>query len=392
MTAPSHANPLESWDPPPRGIAGVALVVGAVLLAACFLLGWLLFNVEQFFQAYLFGFLFWWTASMGCLGLALLHNLTGGHWGVAIRPFLHAGMGTILLVALLFVPLAFGIFAIYGHTAGTGAHVYGWAHPEAASDPLLATKLAYLNTPFFLARAVLYFVLWIGAAAIARSGARRASALSLAVLILAISFASIDWAMSLDPYWYSTMYGALYVAGAAVAAMAISVVFLASLAPPRATEDRRAADVFNDLGNLLLAFIMVWAYFSFSQFLIIWAGNLPEEATWYLHRSAHGWQAVILAVAILHFALPFLLLLSRDVKRSPRLILAVAGGIVVVRMLDLLWVVAPSFHDHGWRGVLLDVVAWLGVGGVWLGVFFLRLRPPGHEPRRRARHDKKKKG
>ncbi|MBW3600029.1 MAG: hypothetical protein KY475_22500 [Planctomycetes bacterium] len=380
MTAASHANPLESWRPPSRGVAGFSLAAGAVLLIVCFAAGLLLFSLETFFQAYLFGFLFWWVASMGCVGLALLHNLTGGHWGNSIRPFLHAGMGTILLAAVLFVPLAFGI-----------GRLYEWAHQDAAADPILAPKLAYLNTPFFLARAALYFVLWLIAAAIARRGARRASALSLAVVILAVSFASIDWAMSLDPHWYSTMYGALYVAGAAVAAMALSVAFLAALAPSRAAEDRRAADVFNDLGNLLLAFIMVWAYFSFSQFLIIWSGNLPEEATWYLDRSQHGWQWVIVLVALLHFALPFLLLLSRDVKRNPRIILLVAGGLLVMRMLDLLWVVAPSFHGHGWSGILLDVAAWLGIGGVWLGVFCWRLTPPAPESHRhRGKHGKKK--
>lgn len=378
MTVASHATPLESWRPPSRGFVNTALVAGGALLGLTFLVG--LFSLDRFFQAYLFAFLFWWTVSMGCLGLTLLHNLTGGNWGDAIRPFLFAGMATLLPTVLLFIPVALGV-----------GRIYEWAHPEAAEDPLIAFKMGYLNQPFFLIRAVVYFLIFLASASIARRGAKRASAIALAALILAISFASVDWAMSLDPHWFSTMYGALYVIGGAVAAMAVSIVGLAMLAPWRNPVDRRSADVLNDLGNLLLAFVMVWAYFSFSQFLIIWAGNLPEEATWYVHRSTHGWQWVIMLVAALHFVLPFMLLLSRDVKRNPRLILYVAGGLILMRMVDLLWVVAPSFEEHGWLGILLDLAAWLGIGGLWIAIFARRLKPiPDEAHPARVKHGKKK--
>jgi hypothetical protein len=242
---------------------------------------------------------------MGFLGLALLHNLTGGNWGAAIRPFLHAGIATVLLCVGLFIPVALGL-----------GKIYEWAHYDrfdanlAASDPILYEKVNYyLYRWFVLARTAGYFVIWVIVAAIARSGARRSSAISLAALILAVSFAAIDWAMSLDPHWFSTMYGALYIAGAAVVSMALSIIFLGSLASRGGSIDRRTAEIFNDLGNLLLAFVMIWAYFSFSQFLIIWSGNLPEESVWYIARAQNGWQYVAMAIALFHFAAPFLLLL-----------------------------------------------------------------------------------
>jgi hypothetical protein len=380
MTAAAHATPLESWRPPPTRAAVIALAVGAALMAACAIVG--VFAPRPFFQAYLFAFLFWWTASMGCLGLALLHNLTGGAWGTAIRPFLHAGMGTVALLVLLFVPLVFGFDRLYWWM--------GLSLEDAA--PGDEPKAIWFNFWFVLGRVAVYFLLWLLAAAIAQSRARRPSAVILAVLVLTASFAAVDWAMSLERHWFSTIYGGLYVAGALVVAMALSIVFLASLAPPAAAADRRSGDILNDLGNLLLAFIMIWAYFSFSQFLIIWSGNLPEENIWYIHRSQHGWGLVAAALALLHFAAPFLLLLSRDIKRNPKTILAVAGGLVFMRSIDLLWVVAPSFQEHGWTAILLDFAALVGLGGIWIAVFVWRLKPLDEHARPHGKRGKRKGG
>jgi hypothetical protein len=319
---------------------------------------------------------------MGCLGLALVHNLTGGAWGTAIRPFLHAGMGTVLLIAVLFVPLLFGLDRLYDWRRLT---------VEDAS-PVEAPKAVWFNSWFFFGRVVGYFVVWLLAAAIARGRARQPSAVVLALVVLTASFAAVDWAMSLESHWFSTMYGALYVAGALVAAMALSIIFITSLAPPAAAADPRSGDLLNDLGNLLLAFIMIWAYFSFSQFLIIWSGNLPEDNIWYIHRSRHGWELVAGALALLHFAAPFLLLLSRDVKRNPRAILAVAAGLVFMRSIDLLWVVAPSFKEHGILAIALDFAALVGLGGVWIAVFVWRLKPPEELHRAHGKRGKRKGG
>jgi hypothetical protein len=209
-------------------------------------------------------------------------------------------------------------------------------------------------------------------------------------VILAVSFAAVDWAMSLEPHWFSTIYGGLYLAGAAVAAMALSIVFLGSLAPDGAAVDHESRDVLNDLGNLLLAFVMIWAYFSFSQFLIIWSGNLSEETPWYLRRSSHGWQYVAIGIALLHFAAPFLLLLSRDIKRNAKTIVVVAFGLLVMRAVDLLWLVAPAFEGHGISGFVLDLLAVLGMGGVWIAVFVWALKPPEEKASHRPRRHKKK--
>jgi hypothetical protein len=188
------------------------------------------------------------------------------------------------------------------------------------------------------------------------------------------------------------MYGALYLAGAAVGAMAISIVFLGSLTSQGAALDRRTADILNDLGNLLLAFVMIWAYFSFSQFL--WSGNLPEENVWYVARSRDGWQYVAVALAALHFAAPFLLLLSRDIKRNPRMIAAVAGGLIAMRAIDLLWIVAPSFErEHGWGDVIMDFAVLAGVGCVWVAVFCWALKAPVvHASGHHDKHGKRKGG
>jgi hypothetical protein len=323
---------------------------------------------------------------MGCLGLALLHNLTGGLWGAAIRPFLHAGMATVLLIALLFVPLAFGLDRLYEWAS------YAHEGSTAAADPLLAPKAAWFKPWFFFARVVGYFLLWLLAAAIARNGASRPSAIILAVLILTASFAAVDWAMSLEAHWFSTIYGGLYIAGAMIVAMALSIVFLTSLAPVSTAIDKRSADLLNDLGNLLLAFVMIWAYFSFSQFLIIWSGNLPEENIWYVHRSRNGWQWVAGAIALLHFAAPFLLLLSRDLKRNPKTILMVAAGLILMRSIDLLWIVAPSFENHSWGAIALDFAALVGLGGVWLAVFCWSLKPPEEVRRHHGKRGGRKKG
>ncbi len=386
MTTAAHSPAIENWRPPARRAAAIAFVVGAALLGLCLILA--LFAPQRVFQAYLYGYLYWWTATMGCLALALLHNLTGGAWGSAIRPFLYGGIATLAVLAVMFLPLTLGL-----------PQIFEWAHFErfdpalAQDDPILADKVNhYLNIPFFLVRAVVYFVIWFGAAAIARRGARRASALALSMVILGISFASIDWGMSLEPHWFSTIYGGLFLAGGAVSAMALSIVSVGALSPPLLPHDRRSADVTNDLGNLLLAFVMVWTYFSFSQFIIIWSGNLPEENVWYLRRSVHGWQWVAIAIALFHFAAPFLLLLSRDLKRNPKTLMLVALGLLVMRSIDLFWIIVPAFENHGWTGFLLDFLALAGIGAIWVGVYCWSLKPLPEAGRHHAKRSAKRKG
>jgi hypothetical protein len=326
--------------------------------------------------------------SIGCLALSMIHHLTGGTWGVPVRRVWEAAAGLLPLLALLFVPLAFGIETLYP-----------WARDAAADDPILQHKAAYLDEPFFLARTALYFLVWIGLAWWLRSLSdrqdraadprltKRAQAISAPGLVLwafATTFAYVDWLMSLEPHWFSTIYGVYFFGASGMAAMAFLIVagvLLARRPPFDAWLGRRH---FHDWGKLLFAFVLLWTYFALSQFLIIWSGNLPEETIWYLHRMTHGWEHVGLALALLQFAVPFALLLSRDLKRNPRALAGVALFVLLMRWVDHLWQIAPNFHPHGFALHWLDLAAPLAVGGLWLAgfVWLFNRRPvvPVHDP------------
>jgi hypothetical protein len=281
-------------------------------------------------------------------------------------------------MAVLFVPLAFGL-----------PYLYVWARPEAvAHDELLQHKSVYLNVPFFLFRAAFYFAVWITIARFLNRWSleqdtrpdagltRRLEMLSRAGLMLyglTETFAAIDWAMSLDPHWSSTIYGILFMGGQGLAAFAFAIPVAALIArrPPLSRIIR--PDQFHDLGKLMLAFVMLWAYFSFSQFLIMWSGNLPEEIPWYLRRMQGGWFWVGILLVLSHFILPFVVLLSRDVKRRPRALAAVAGALILARFLDIFWLVRPLPGATGLELHWLDFVTPFALGGVWLWVFVWQL-------------------
>lgn len=363
---------VEAWERLQRsclfaGIAGLALcLVGAI------------FSTAQFFHSYLLAYIFWLGLALGCLGIVMLHNLSGGAWGLIIRRIVESGMMTLPLMALLFVPLLFGLSGLYE-----------WTRPEAhAHDLLMQRKSAYLNVPFFIARAAIYFIFWAGAAwmlarwsaehergADARLVARQrlASGPGLVLFILTVTFASIDWIMSLEPEWYSTIYGVHFFGGHALAAFAFSILFATRLAERAPFAGIVQPRHFRDLGNLLLAFVMLWAYFAYSQWIIIWSGNLPEEISWYLRRNRGGWQWVITALILFHFIAPFLLLLSRSVKRRLQTLGAIAAAIMFMRLVDIFWYTAPAFHPGSFYLHWMDIAAPVGLGGIWLAVFFRQL-------------------
>jgi hypothetical protein len=193
----------------------------------------------------------------------------------------------------------------------------------------------------------------------------------MVALIFTVTFASIDWYMSLEPEWFSTIYGFIFVAAWTLSALAFVIAVMANLSGEEPMRRIVAPLHFHDLGKLLLALVMLWAYFAFSQFLIIWSGNLPEEIVWYIRRIHGGWGALIITIGILHFAAPFLFLLSRDLKRNPRRLVIIAMLIIAMRAVDLLWMLAPAFGHRRW--ILVDVVALLGFGGLWLAVFTWQL-------------------
>jgi hypothetical protein len=337
----------------------------------------------QFFRSYLFGYLFWVMIGVGSLGLAMLSQLTGGLWGVVPRRLHEAAARTLPVMGLAFVPVLVG-----------ASSIYSWANPETvASDALLREKSAYLNVPFFAGRAVLYFVVWGALAYAISSWSRRqdqaqdaaraarlrgVSALGLVVLFLTVTFAAVDWGMSLAPHWFSTIYGVLFIVGAALSALSFTIVLLAWLAAEEPFKTALQPVTVHDLGKLLLAFTMLWGYVNFSQFLIVWSGNISEETPFYLNRMHGGWNAAALVLIVFHFALPFALLLSRSLKRSARALARIATLMLLMQLLDLFWLIGPDLASHGHGHVpfsvhWMDVAAVLGLGGFWLLLFARQL-------------------
>ena len=354
-----------------------ALVAGAVGLVLA-LVGFVVAR-EQFFRAYLIAYLFFFGISLGCMAVLMLQYVTGGAWGAVVRRLLESATRTLPLLAVLFLPLAFGL-----------PHLYEWARPEAvAHDELLQHKQIYLNVPFFLFRSALYFTVWLLIARYLNRWSleqdestdpmitRRLEMLSRGGLLLyafTMTFASIDWAMSLEPHWFSTIYGIIFMGAQGLSTLAFIIPVAAVIADRPPFSRVITADQFHDLGKLLLAFVMLWAYFALSQFLITWSGNLPEEIPWYLHRMRGGWQWLGLFVIVFHFVLPFIVLLSRDVKRHARALAVVALALFVMRFVDLYWFIRPSMEPAGLSVHWLDVVAPVGIGGIWLWTFVRQLK------------------
>jgi len=365
-----------------------SLAVGILALAAGAAGG--LVSPDAFFRSYLLAFVFWNGLAVGSLAVLMLQYLTGGAWGIAIRRELEAAARTFPVTALLFLPLILGM-----------GRLYLWTHADAvARDPLLQKKALYLNTPFFLARTALAFAIWMLLAHfLTRWSAeqdshadhkpfdRKLQLISgggLVVYALTTTFTSVDWVMSIEPHWYSTMYGVLYMVGHALSALALATLALVSLARREPVYGFLGGRHLHDLGKMMFAFTMIWAYVNFSQYLIVWSGNLPEEITWYLARFRGGWGWVGAAILLFHFAVPFLLLLSRRANRNPRLLARAAALLLVMRFVDVAWLILPAFSRGAFRIHWLDATIPIGMGGVWLSVFARNLtrRPllPIHDP------------
>ena len=365
-----------------------ALVLGGVGLAAGLIgavidrsAGEAIFGLSpQFFRSWLIGFLFCLGLAVGSLGWLMLQHLSGGQWGMVSRRVFEAGARTLPVVALFFLPVILGLPAIFE-----------WSHAEAQNNPIIRMKAPYLNVSFFLIRALVYFVFWavtswlltswsyaqdegrVGTTAADMVRFRKVSAPGLLFLVLTVTFASVDWVMSLEPEWYSTIFGLLTVVGQGLNALAMTIIVLTLLAGDRQFAGKLKAKHFHDLGKLLLAFVMLWAYLAFSQFLIIWSGNLPEEIPWYLKRTQGTWGFIAIALIVGHFFLPFLLLLSRNVKRHPNLLSRVAVIVIVMRLVDLIWLVQPAFEHHGFPIHWMDVAIPVGMAGLWMFVFVRNL-------------------
>ncbi|AMV40896.1 hypothetical protein [Planctomyces sp. SH-PL62] len=380
-TADAPAGPdLEAQFDAIRSRAVVAAVAG---LVAC-LVGGLAFP-RSFYPAYLTAFLFWAGLSVASIGLCFLHRLVGGGWALPLRRPFEAAGAMVVPMAVLFVPILLGL-----------PYAFPWADEGVRkANPMVAQKAAiFLYPSFFATRAAIYFALWAVAAYLVNAWSRqqdRSESLApsrrltavagpaLVLMFLSASFAAFDWGMSRDPDWYSTIYGAMYIVGMILSTLAFLTVFTIRIAGHQPVRSALSAGRLNDIGNLLLAFTMLWAYMSISQFLIIWLGNLPEEVIWYLRRIEGVWGAVALGLIFFGFFAPFLALLRREHKRDASWVLPIASWLVVMRVVDLAWLILPGYAKPGETGFPWASLPWLlaalaGIGGVWMIGFVGRLR------------------
>lgn len=381
-------NQADTLEPQLNRIQVSALIIGVVALGLCIVGGFI--STQQFFRSYLFAYLFWFGIALGSLAWMALQHLVRGGWGFVIQRPLEFSARTLPLMLILFIPILFGI-----------KELYTWANPTVvASDQLLQHKKLYLNTPFFIIRALVYFGLWIFFAYLVSNWSLRqdrtgepgltrkiklVSAPLLGVYVLTLTFASIDWGMSLNPHWFSTMYGILFLVGQGLSSLAFVVIAIRWLSRYKPLSEVVTAQHYHDLGNLMLTFVVLWAYTAFSQMLIVWAGNLPEEITWYLDRWEGGWQWLGVVLALFHFAVPFIVLLSRRAKRRAEILVKVALAMLFMRLVDLYWLIAPSLHPGEFSIHWMDVVAPIGIGGIWVAFFIWQLKGrallPTNDPR-----------
>jgi hypothetical protein len=360
------------------GVGAVALVL-AILGA--------LRSPETFYPSYLMSFMLVLGLALGSLGLVMLQHLVTGHWGIILRRPLESATRTLPLLVVFFLPIAlFGMKYLYsGHD-----NEKGWLNAPASGEGALSDfQKSYLTTQGFYIRALIYFALWLALMFVFnilskqqdtnqgdRALRRKLKMLAgpgIILYVFAMTFAAIDWVMSLSPHWASTIYGFLFVAGQLISAMSfmIAVVVLLSRAEPFAGILQKRH--LHDLGKLLLAFVMLWAYFDFSQLLIIWSGNQPEEISFYRTRLYGGWGVVAVIVLIFHFFVPFFLLLSQDVKRNAKLLPKIAMWLILMRLVDLYWMTRPEFTSRA-MPTWLDLVLPIALGGLWLGFFAFNLK------------------
>ena len=384
--SPVPANQLDLTAPPVvKKIYQRSLIVGVVFAIASIILA--ITNPDQFYRGYLLGFLCWLGVSLGSMAIVMIRHLTGGGWGMVIRRILGAAMRTLPLLAILFIPI---IIAVVQH------RIYPWAMPtESVQDPYIREhlekhsfiKAAYLNQTGFIIRAIIYFAIWnvlsfllsMWSRQTDRPGApdntqkfKAVAGPGLILYAFTISFAAIDWVMSLDPSWISTIFGLIILIGEVLSAMCFAVVVERILVNYKPMSEMLKPDFVHDHGKWMLTFIMMWAYFSFSQWLIIWAGNLPNEITFYTKRLSFGWGKVGLFLALFHFAVPFAILLSRPFKRNIRKLVWLAIWLMLMRWVDLFWIIEPNFMK-GLGITIADIVVPIAIGGFWLAYFFRNL-------------------
>jgi hypothetical protein len=371
-------------------IQRLALVVGVLGLIGL-IVGYTQ-DPNRFFQSYLFAYFIPLGFALGCLGLTMINYLTGGFWGLGARRLFQAGIRTIPFCFVLFAPIAYAMLS-HPHGGEHGSYwLYPWTDPafaEANRKVYSESKEFWLSGQFVVGRALFYFASWMitgfwilkNAKKYDETGDEKANSMTRLIsgpgflfFFLTMTFAAFDWAMSVQPLWFSTMYGVIFLVGQGLSTFAFCIIFLALVRKVEPFKNFAKPNLFADLATLMFATVMLWAYTSFSQFLIIWSGNLTEEAPWYVIRTSHGWQAVAIALLVLHFALPFFLLLMRRIKKDASFVPFVAGLLIVMRFVDVYWQIMPPFAHDGLHFHWLDFVAPLALTGLWLAFFVSRLK------------------
>jgi hypothetical protein len=373
MTAPDYTAPESVGRLQQR-----ALIVGLIGVVLC------IFGAikapEQFLHSYLFAFLFVLGLSLGSLGLLMLQHLTSGHWGIVIRRPLEAASRTLFLVAVLFLPIALGMKHLYS----------AWLNAPASGEGALSPfQHNYLTASGFITRAIIYFAVWLTLVFVLNAWSKRQdldtenrvlrrrlkliSGPGIILYVFGVGFSSIDWVMSLSPHWFSTIYGFIFVAGQVLSSLCLVIAIVTMLARTEPMAGVILPRHISDLGKLLFTFVMLWAYFSFSQLLIIWSGNQPDEISFFLPRFYGGFATISVLLIIFHFFVPFFLLLSRDLKRNWNLLPKVAFLLILMRLVDLFWYTRPEFTGIAIPN-LWDLAAPLALGGFWLFVFAGQLK------------------
>ena len=374
------ATTTETYQPqgtPLPGLRQFGMTVG-VLGVVLAIIGFFMSPVDRFYQAYLVAYTFWMGVILGSMALLMVQHLSGGVWGIVLRRPFEAAVRTLPFMTILFFPIVLGMHSLYE-----------WSHEGIAdTDPIIAAKALYLNTPFFLLRQVIYFAIWnlIGFLLTKWSQEHdrtgdpallgKLSTLSgagLCIYFLTVTFAMVDWTMSVNPHWFSTIWGMLYIGGQGLSAFAFGIVVLVMLARVAPLNRVLTSHHFHDLGKFLFAFLMLWAYLQFSQFLIIWSANIPEEIPHYLNRWENSWKYLSIFIVVGHFMVPYALLLSRDLKRNHGKLQIIAAWILFARIADYWWHVAPELHHDGLTISLLDVALPLVLGGIFISLFVAQL-------------------
>jgi len=370
----------QDYQAPPavNRVQRAGLLVGGIALLLA--IPGALSSPEKFYHSYIFSYMLVFGLTVGSLGLLMLQHLTGGNWGIIIRRPLEAASRNIWLVLVMFIPIVLGMKTLYR----------AWLDPERLKEePLSKFQQGYLTSGGFLGRAVLYFAIWFLLMWLFNTWSRqqderkqdpqiqrRFKSLSgpgVILYILLTTFAAIDWVMSLSPHWASTIYGFIFVGAQAIATMCVMIIVIVLLSGSEPLAGIIQKRHLHDLGKGLFTFNILWAYFAFSQLLIIWSGNQPEEISFYRTRLFGGWGVVAVIVLVFSFSLPFLILLSREVKRTPGLIAKVAAWMLLMRLVDLYWMTRPEFTPRAFP-TWLDFVVPIALFGLWLGFFAMNLK------------------